>query len=102
MPPAVSVPAANAQRAVRMRALLDAAFHPLALDVVDDSHRHIGHAGARDGRGHFTVDIVSEAFAGLRPLARHRAVYAALGDMMTTDIHALAIRAATPAERSSP
>ena len=82
----------------RMRALLEQAFAPTTLDLVDDSHRHAGHAGARDGRGHFGVDIVSEAFAGLAPLARHRAVYAALGDMMATDIHALTIRARTPAE----
>ncbi|HSR65198.1 MAG TPA: BolA family protein [Xanthomonadaceae bacterium] len=81
-----------------MRALLEQAFAPTTLDLVDDSHRHAGHAGARDGRGHFGVDIVSEAFAGLAPLARHRAVYAALGDMMATDIHALTIRARTPAE----
>ena len=57
-----------------------------------------GHEGARDGRGHFTVRITSEAFAGKAPLARHRAVYAALGDMMQTDIHALAIRARAPGE----
>ena len=96
----MSVPAANPERIARIRAMLQAAFAPQRMDVIDDSHRHVGHAGARDGRGHFTVDIVSEAFAGLPPLARHRAVYAALGDMMATDIHALAIRAATPAERA--
>lgn len=82
-----------------MRALLDAAFAPVLLDVIDDSHKHVGHAGARDGRGHFSVDIVSEAFAGMTPLIRHRAIYAALGDLMTTDIHALSIRASTPVER---
>lgn len=82
----------------RMRALLEEAFVPATLEVVDDSHRHAGHAGARDGRGHFGVDIVSDAFAGMAPLARHRAVYAALGDMMATDIHALSIRARTPDE----
>lgn len=76
-----------------MRALLTAAFAPQSLQVTDDSHRHIGHAGARDGRGHFTVEIVSDAFAGMAPLARHRAIYAALGDMMTSDIHALSIHA---------
>nr|WP_275584628.1 BolA family protein [Stenotrophomonas sp. NLF4-10] len=75
-----------------------AAFAPQRLEVEDDSHRHAGHAGARDGRGHFNVSIVSEAFAGKAPLARHRAVYAALGEMMQTDIHALAIKAQTPAE----
>lgn len=87
-----------AQRPAAIRAALEAAFAPLALEVVDDSHRHAGHAGARDGRGHFNVSIVSERFAGLAPLARHRAVYAALGDLMTTDIHALSITARTPAE----
>jgi BolA protein len=97
----VSVPAANTERMSRMRGLLEAAFAPTAIEVVDDSHRHVGHAGARDGRGHFIVDIVSERFAGLAPLARHRAVYAALGGMMSSDIHALSIRAATPAERGT-
>ena len=94
----MSVPAANPARVARMRALLEAAFAPVALEIVDDSHRHVGHAGARDGRGHFTVEVVSAAFAGLSPVARHRAVYAALGDMMVTDIHALAIRARVPDE----
>ena len=84
------VPAARVER---IRALLEVAFAPVVLEVTDDSHRHAGHAGARDGRGHFSVTIVSPAFAGMAPLARHRAVYAALGDMMQTDIHALAIHA---------
>jgi BolA protein len=88
-------------RAERIRIALEGAFAPASLDVVDDSARHAGHAGARDGRGHFNVDIVSEAFAGMTPIARHRAVYAALGEMMTTDIHALAIRARTPGEASA-
>ena len=77
-----------------------AALGPVSLDVVDDSARHAGHAGARDGRGHFNVDVVSAAFDGLGPIARHRAVYAAVGGLMETDIHALAIRARTPAEAS--
>ena len=94
----MSVPAANPGRILRMRALLEAAFKPELLDVVDDSHKHIGHAGARDGLGHFSVDIVSPVFAGQLPLARHRAIYAALGQMMVTDIHALSIRARTPDE----
>lgn len=85
-------------RVERIRAALQDAFAPSRLEVVDDSHRHAGHAGARDGRGHFNVEIVSQAFAGLSPLARHRRVYAALGDMMTTDIHALSIQAMTPDE----
>ncbi|NUO76119.1 MAG: BolA family transcriptional regulator [Lysobacter sp.] len=86
------------QRVDAIRAALVAALSPQSLDVVDDSHRHAGHAGAQDGRGHFNVDIVSAAFVGLNPIARHRAVYAALGEMMTTDIHALAIKARAPGE----
>jgi BolA protein len=92
----MSVPAANPARIARMRALLVEAFAPLQLEITDDSHRHVGHAGARDGHGHFSVRIVSDAFAGKAPLARHRAVYAALGDMLQTDIHALSIQADTP------
>ena len=96
----MNVPAANQERMQRIRARLEAAFAPTSLEVVDDSHRHVGHAGARGGQGHFTVEIVSDAFAGLGPVARHRAVYAALGEMMVDDIHALSIRAATPTEES--
>ncbi|HTL13873.1 MAG TPA: BolA family protein [Thermomonas sp.] len=81
-----------------MRVLLEGALAPLALEIRDDSHRHAGHAGARGGQGHFGVDIVSAAFAGKPPLARHRLVYAALGELMQTDIHALAIRARAPDE----
>ncbi len=85
-------------RVERIRQALQAAFSPSRLEVVDDSHKHAGHAGARDGRGHFSVTVVSPAFAGMAPLARHRAVYAALGEMMQRDIHALAIRAQAPGE----
>ena len=85
-------------RIEQIRTALEAALSPSLLVVTDDSHKHAGHAGARDGRGHFNVAIVSDAFAGKAPLARHRAVYAALGEMMQTDIHALAIDARTPDE----
>lgn len=85
-------------RVEQIRSALQAAFQPDLLEVEDDSHRHAGHAGARDGRGHFNVTVVSAAFAGKGPLARHRAVYAAVGEMMQTDIHALSIKALTPAE----
>ena len=81
-----------------IRNRLTAALAPEALDIEDESHRHAGHAGARDGRGHFRVRIVSVAFVGKSALARHRAIYAALGDLMQTDIHALAIDARTPEE----
>jgi len=85
-------------RVKRIRELLTRELAPQALDIQDDSHKHAGHAGARDGRGHFSVRIVAGAFAGLPLLARHRRVYAALGEMMQTDIHALAIEARTPEE----
>jgi BolA protein len=88
----------NAARVERIRSLLAQALAPQELEVTDDSARHAGHAGARDGRGHFTVRVVSGAFAGMLPLARHRAVYTALGTMMETDIHALAIQALVPGE----
>ena len=84
------------QRVDEIRRRLEAAFAPASIHVIDDSHKHAGHAGARGGQGHFSVDIVSAAFAGKSPLARHRLVYAALGEMMQTDIHALAIRAQAP------
>ena len=88
----------NAARVAMIEQCLRQALDPVQLAVVDDSARHAGHAGARDGRGHFNVRIVSAAFAGLRPLARHRAVYAALGTLMQTDIHALGVEALTPDE----
>ncbi|MEN5205616.1 BolA family protein [Stenotrophomonas sp. TWI700] len=83
-------------RVERIREALQQALDPELLEVKDDSHRHAGHEGARDGRGHFKVHVVSAAFEGKLPLARHRAVYAALGTMMETDIHALSICAETP------
>lgn len=85
-------------RIARIEAALRAALQPQLLQVIDDSHKHVGHAGARDGRGHFTVEIVSAAFAGRSAIARHRLVYAALGELMQTDIHALAIKARAPGE----
>ena len=88
----------TAERVERIRQSPEQAFQPERLEVADDSHRHAGHAGAPDGRGHFDVTIVSAAFAGRAPLARHRAIYAALGEMMTTDIHALSIHASAPGE----
>ncbi|MBK0025291.1 BolA family transcriptional regulator [Stenotrophomonas sp. S48] len=89
----------NARRIGQIRDALQQALAPSVLEIEDDSHRHAGHAGARDGRGHFNVHVVSERFAGMAPLARHRAVYAALGSLMDTDIHALSIRAHTPSEQ---
>ncbi len=86
----------TAERVARMQELLRHALEPSVLEIEDESHHHVGHAGARDGRGHFRMHIVSGRFTGLTPLQRHRLVYAALGDMMQTDIHALAIEADAP------
>lgn len=83
----------SSERVAMIRQRLDAAFSPASLEVIDESHLHVGHAGARDGRGHFRVRIVSRAFEGLPRLARHRQVYAAMGELMRTDIHALNIEA---------
>ena len=83
----------NSDRVATIEAILQESFSPSHLLVKDQSHLHAGHAGARDGRGHYEVMIVSDAFAGKRPLECHRMIYAALGSMMETDIHALKIRA---------
>ena len=71
---------------------------PDALEVFDDSRDHAGHAGAKDGGGHYQLVIVSRQFAGKNALARHRLVYEALSDLMPKRIHALAIRAYAPEE----
>ncbi len=86
----------TADRVAQIRSRLEAELQPEELDVVDDSHRHAGHAGARDGRGHFQVRILSRRFAGKRTVERHRMVYAALGSLMQTDIHALGLVALSP------
>lgn len=91
----------NEERMARMRELLEQELAPTELRIDDDSHRHIGHAGAQDGRGHFTVHITSPHFAGASRIQRHRMVFAALGDMMTTDIHALRIDASIPPNQNS-
>lgn len=86
----------TAERVQRIREALIAELAPDEIDVIDESHKHIGHAGARSGLGHFAVVIRSARFAGHSLLERHRLVYDALGDMMRTDIHAVSIRALAP------
>ena len=88
----------NADRPSLIRARLLEALAPCEVEVRDDSHLHAGHVGAREGGGHYSVRIVAEEFRGLAPLARHRRVYAALGELMDGPIHALAITALTPEE----
>ena len=85
-------------RIERIRASLQGALAPQQLDIEDESHRHAGHESARDGRGHFRVRIVAAEFAGLPLIKRHQRVYAALGDMLRTDIHALALDTRAPGE----
>lgn len=80
-----------------LRQRLSEAFQPLELEIRDDSHLHAGHAGAASGAGHFHVRIRSTAFAGQNLVARHRAVYAAVQDMLGSEVHALSIDAAEPA-----
>ena len=85
----------NLQRMDMMKQLLEASLSPSELLIQDDSHLHAGHAGSQSGMGHFSLQISSEVFKGLPPLKRHQLVYQALGDMMKTDIHALAIKASS-------
>ncbi|MCS6787069.1 MAG: BolA family transcriptional regulator [Thiobacillaceae bacterium] len=75
-----------------------ATLEPQMVRIDDESALHAGHAGARSGGGHYHLTIVSHRFAGLDALARHRLVYAALGGLMGSRIHALSIRALAPDE----
>jgi BolA protein len=81
------------QRLLAIRQRIEEALQPQDVSVEDEGHLHIGHEGAKDGRGHFRVMVVAEAFDGLTMIQRHRAIYEALGDLMNSDIHALAIDA---------
>lgn len=85
-------------RVAAIESALEDAFEPEYLDVMDESHLHEGHAGARSGKGHYRVTIVSAAFAGMTRIQRHQAVFGALSNLMETDIHALSIQPATPDE----
>ena len=83
----------SSARIAMIDAKLRAALDVTSLEIVDESHLHVGHAGAASGGGHFQVVITAKDFSGLSKLARHRLVYEALGDAMKTDIHALSIKA---------
>lgn len=86
-------------RTQRIEDLLVAAFSPVDILVKDQSRLHEGHAGARDGKGHFEVRIVADAFNGKSRIQRHRMVFESLQDLMQTDIHALSVHALAPDER---
>lgn len=91
--------AAMQSRAERIRTALEAAFAPATVQVQDDSHRHAGHAGARpEGETHYSVLVVSQAFAGLPRLARSRAVHAALEPEFDAGLHALSLKLLAPGE----
>jgi intracellular septation protein A len=92
------MPPPKGDRAQRLRERLESKFTPAQLTIEDESHLHAGHAGAASGQSHFRIKIVAEAFRGVPALARHRLVYAAVDDLMKTDIHALAIEALPPAD----
>ena len=81
----------------QMRTMLERALAPRSLEIVDDSARHAGHRGAQAG-GHYRVRLVAECFRGRSQLERHRLVYAALGPLMSSGVHALNIEARTPDE----
>jgi len=86
-------------RKQQIEELLTTAFSPAKLLVKDQSHLHAGHEGARDGRGHFDIVIIADGFSGQNRVQRHRMVYAALGELMETDIHAVRITATVPSEQ---
>ena len=92
----------NDERLTKIRERLTQALQPASLEIIDESARHAGHAGAASGGGHYIVHIVSAAFQDKSPIQRHRLVYDAVGDMLHTEIHALSIQAKTPQEASSP
>jgi len=75
-----------------------AALEPENIVLKDESAQHAGHAGAASGGGHFSLTLVSPQFRALSTLARHRLVYAAMGELMQHEIHALSITALTPEE----
>jgi BolA family transcriptional regulator, general stress-responsive regulator len=85
------------ERVSRLRAALEKELAPTRLEIIDDSAKHAGHAGAREG-GHFRVQLTSAAFRGKTAIQRHRLVFAAVSGLMQTDIHALNIDARTPEE----
>jgi BolA family transcriptional regulator, general stress-responsive regulator len=90
----------TADRVSRIRAAIEKELTPTRLEIVDDSARHAGHAGAREG-GHFQVRLTSAAFRGKTSIQRHRLVFAAVSGLLKTDIHALNIEARTPEEDST-
>jgi BolA protein len=86
------------RRELLLRERIERGLEASHLELGDESARHAGHPGAASGAGHYRVVVVSERFAGLDPVARHRLVYAAVGDLIPHEVHALAITTHTPEE----
>ena len=86
------------RRIEKLRSRLQEALAPTQLEIVDETARHAGHAGAASGGGHYILHIVAGVFRDKSPIQRHRLVFDAVGDMMHTDIHALSIQAIAPDE----
>ena len=89
----------NSLREDRIRQCLRERLDPQELLIKDQSQLHIGHEGAKDGKGHYELVLVSHAFEGMNRIQRHRLVYDALRELLESDIHALRIRAYAPSER---
>ena len=85
----------NEQRVIRMQELLTLQLTPTSLSITDDSEQHLGHAGAKDGAGHFSVEISSPLFQKKARIECHKMIYRCLGRMMPQDIHALHIKIKT-------
>lgn len=80
------------ERQAVMQERLQAHFQPSHLEIIDDSHKHVGHAGSRDGAGYYTVVIAADGFANKNRVTVHREIYAALADLIPHEIHALQIK----------
>lgn len=88
----------SCDRAFIIRQRLESGLNPELLKITDDSHLHVGHAGAQGGAGHYSVQVSSLKFNGLNQVKRHQLVYACVNDMIPDEIHALSIEALTPEE----
>lgn len=86
----------------RIQTRLKTLFNPEHLEIIDESHLHKGHIGARDGKGHYRLNMISARFLKKTPIERHRMIFSALEEMMKTDIHALTINATPPIKLYNP
>ena len=94
----MNAPTLSQERIEKIRSAIETAIDCKALDIIDESHLHAGHEGAKTGLGHFRVMVRSPDFAAQSLIKRHRMIYDAVGDLMSSDIHALSIDANVPDE----